>query len=477
MRRDPSHFDPPGPTVTRFLHSTARRRVIMGPFGSGKSVACCTEIMRRAREQAPSMDGVRRTRWAVVRNTYPDLKNTTVKTWSDWWDDEFGTVSRVAPFVHHLKFPLDDGTRADCEVIFLALDDEADAKKFLSLELTGIYFNELRELKRAVVEAGDGRLGRYPAMKDGGPSWYGMIADTNMPNEDHWLYALAEESEGKEGWAFFRQPAGVIKVDGPSGAQWVQNPRAENLKNLTPGYYTGQLAGKSDAWIAVHLAAEYGRLPVEGAYFAEELTASERAGRICELSASPDLPVHTFWDIGVSDYMSIWCGQAVGDEWNFIHFYENTGRAIDHYVAYLQEQAARARWTFGDHVWPHDGAHRDVGILGAKSRAEVFASLGLKAPIILPRRASPGDWIDATRLFLRKCRFNAGECRTGLVHLRKYKKRRDAVRNVYLNEPFHDEHSHAADAFQVAAMGRGRVSNASAVWTDEIVNFRIEGLP
>lgn len=171
---------PPGPIADHFLNSDARRRVILGPFGSGKSVACCVEIMRRAREQAPSADGVRRTRWAIVRNTYPDLKNTTVKTWRDWWGDRFGVFSRVAPFVHHLKYPLVDDTWVDCEVIFLAMDDEADAKKFLSLELTGIYFNELRELKRGLIEAGDGRLGRYPSMKDGGPSWYGMIADATI---------------------------------------------------------------------------------------------------------------------------------------------------------------------------------------------------------------------------------------------------------------------------------------------------------
>lgn len=170
----------PGPVAARFLGSSARRRVILGPFGSGKSVTCCVEIMRRARAQAPSLDKVRRTRWAVVRNTYPDLKNTTVKTWRDWWGDEFGAFSCVAPFVHHMKFPLPDGTRVDCEVIFLAMDDEADAKKFLSLELTGIYFNEARELKRALIEAGDGRLGRYPSMKDGGPTWYGLVCDATV---------------------------------------------------------------------------------------------------------------------------------------------------------------------------------------------------------------------------------------------------------------------------------------------------------
>lgn len=328
-------YDPPGPVAKRFLQSNARRRVIMGPFGSGKSVACCAEIMRRARMQEPDAEKNRKTRWAVVRNTYPDLKNTTVKTWKDWWGHErFGAFNMVAPFVHHMNFPLPDGTRVDCEVIFLALNDEADAKKFLSLEVTGIYFNEVRELSRAVVEAGDGRIGRYPrTIRDEvgnvvyGPTWAGLIADTNLFDEDHWLYELNEKSEG---WEFFHQPGGVRKIKDDKGERWIQNPLAENLRHLPNGYYTEQLAGKSDGWISIHLAAEFGRLSTEGAYFADELATVERRGGLCDVLASPDLPVHTFWDIGMHDYMSIWFGQAVGDEWNIIDFYENHGQAIDH---------------------------------------------------------------------------------------------------------------------------------------------------
>lgn len=421
--------------------------------------------MRRAREQRPSPDNVRRTRWAVVRNTYPDLKNTTVKTWRDWWGDAFGSFLNVAPFVHSIKYDLPDGTKVDCEVIFLAMDTEEDAKKFLSLELTGIYFNEVRELPRSLVEAGDGRLGRYPSMKDGGPSWYGLIADTNLFDEDHWLYPIVER--GEEGWEIFHQPGGVIQVN----EKWVQNPLAENVQNLTPGYYTGQISGKSDAWIRIHLAAEIGRLSTEGSYFGEDLSAIERQGRLGEVNASPDLPVHTFWDIGISDYMAIWFAQAVNDDWNVIDYYENSGLALDHYVGVMKERAADGRWTWGNHVWPHDGGHKDVGILGAKTRAEVFVSLKMGAPIILPRRKSPGDWIDATRLFIRKCRFNAIKCKTGLMHLRKYSKVKDPVRNVFRDEPRHDEHSHGADAFQVLAMGRGRVSNNAATWDDGVMNF------
>ncbi len=465
----PITYDCAGPVLGQFFASDHRRRVLLGSFGSGKSTACCVEIIRRAKDQKPNRRGERRTRWAIIRNTYPDLKNTTVKTWKDWWGEQFGTFNNVAPFVHNIRFAMADNTRVECEVIFLALDDEADAKKFLSLELTGIYFNELRELPYSVVEAGDGRLGRYPSMRDGGPTWHGMIADTNMPDEDHWIYDLAEKQRSP-GWSFFLQPGGVIKVDG----DWVQNPHAENLKNLVPGYYTDQLVGKSDAWIAVHLGSQWRRLPREGAYFTDDLQFVESKGRVLDLNTSPELPVHTFWDIGMHDYMAIWFGQAVGDDWNFLAYYENNGKALDHYAGIMNDLKAANRWTWGDHVWPHDGAHKDVGILGAKTRAEVFSSLGFRAPIIMPRRQNPGDWIDATRLFLRKCRFDRMACAIGLNHLRGYTKRKDAVRNVFLDEPLHNEHSHGADAFQIAALGRGRVSNKSATWNQKIIDFKFE---
>lgn len=425
----------------------------MGPLGSGKSVCCAVELFRRAREQKPDASGKRKTRFAVVRNTYGELKTTTVKTWLAWWGEHFGSFNGSPPMTHTISQSLADGTKIECEIIFLALDDEADAKKLLSLEVTGIYFNEVREIRRAIVEAADGRIGRYPSMAEGGPTWYGIIADTNMPDEDHWLYEL--DTSGAEGWEFFKQPGGVVKVDG----KWVQNPAAENVKNLIPGYYQNQLAGKTEEWIQVYLASQYGRLPVEGAYFATEMAEAEQAGRIGDYTPSPDLSAHTFWDIGVSDYMAIWIGQAMEDQWIWLAYYENTGHSIDHYARWLTDWKIKHRVNFGDHVWPHDGAHRDAGILGGKTRSEVFAGLGFQAPIIMPKRDVIGDWIDASRVLIRKSRFDRDGCKSGLIHLRKYRRERDDVRNVYRDKPRHDEHSHGADAFQLAGMGRGRVSN------------------
>ncbi len=456
-----SPYRPPGPVAAAFLSSTARRRVLMGPFGSGKSTACCIEIYRRARAQAPDKHGVRHTRFAVVRNTYPELKSTTLKTWTQWFPPHTGTLTHTAPMEHKLRTRLKDGTSVHCDVMFLAMDQEADAKKFLSLEVTGIWFNEVRELKQSIVDAGDGRIGRYPAMRDGGPTWFGIFADTNMPDEDHWLHELSVDADS--GWDFHRQPGGVMKVGNAPDAKWVENPKAENLENLVPHYYGAQVQGKSDAWISVYLGAEYGRLPEEGAYYADELLLADREARVGEIVPDPELPVHTFWDLGIADDTAIWFGQILaGGQWRWIDYVEGSGQALDFYARVLREKATERRFVYGDHVWPHDGGHRDPGILGGKTRREVFEGLGFKT-IILPRHGL-ADGIDATRRLIRVSRFDAIHCREGLKKLRRYKREFDAVRGVYEDRPRHDDASHAADAFRAAAMGQGRVSNTSA-WT------------
>ena len=105
------------PTLAKFHKSDAFVRGVKGPIGSGKSVGCCLEIFIRAQQQAPSIDGIRRTRWAVVRNTGPELETTTIKTWLDWFPEEvFGKMNRKPPITHRVKIQ-----DIELEIIFLAL--------------------------------------------------------------------------------------------------------------------------------------------------------------------------------------------------------------------------------------------------------------------------------------------------------------------------------------------------------------------
>ena len=266
-------YKPPGPIAKAFLKDESFLRGIRGPVGSGKSVTCCMEIMRRAVQQKPNQNKIRRTRWAVIRNTNPQLKTTTIKTWRDWFSDDIGRFVWSPPYTHYVNFALGDGTTVELEVIFLALDKQEDVKKLLSLELTGAFINEAREIPKSIVDACTMRVGRFPSMRDGGPSWFGVIMDTNAPDETHWWGIMAGEVPPPEymsqeekmllvkpdDWSFFRQEGAMVENRDSNGTLlgYEKNPKAENKENIQPDYYEKIILGKSQQWVKVYVLNEY----------------------------------------------------------------------------------------------------------------------------------------------------------------------------------------------------------------------------
>lgn len=230
------------PTTSLFHSDDSFVRGLMGPIGSGKSVSCCAEILRRSFDQEPYLN-VRKTRWAIIRNTYRELVDTTMQTWFDWIDKRAGTW-RQMDMKWNLLTRIPDGTIVNMEILFRALDRPQDVKKLLSLELTGGWINECREIPKQVLDMLQGRVGRYPSKREGGASWFGIIADTNPPDSDHWWYKLFEELK-PEGFKLYKQPSGV-------------SASAENLSNLPPRYYQNMMAGKDQEWVNVYVHGRYG---------------------------------------------------------------------------------------------------------------------------------------------------------------------------------------------------------------------------
>jgi len=227
------------------MSSNSKMRVLMGPVGSGKSVASCFEVIRRASQQKINKQGIRKSRVAIVRETARQLQDTTIKTFLDWFPP--GVCGNFMRTTKTFFFKVGE---VECEIMFRALDDADDVANLNSLELTFAWFNECRDIHPDIVDAMSKRIGRFPSAKDGGPSWFGMWGDTNPPTMDTWWYYQMEGLDSKDGvspndngWDVFKQPSG-------------RSPHAENIENLPDGYYDTQ--GRSDEYVRVYVDGEYG---------------------------------------------------------------------------------------------------------------------------------------------------------------------------------------------------------------------------
>jgi hypothetical protein len=267
-------YYPPGPVAARYLADEAFVCGIRGPVGSGKSVVSIMKLLKIANAQRPSpVDGMKHSRIAIIRNTYPELKTTTIKTWHSWVPVESGAWRDEGPPTHYIK-----ANGLDMEVMFVALDRPQDVRKLLSLELTAAFINEAKEVPKAILDGLTGRVGRFPDAKHGGCVSPQIIMDTNSPDDDHWWYVLSERDDSTPRKADMLRSIdeaerslrelGILSPNQPLFSFYAQpsglSDQAENQYGLSMmpggrlGYYTRASAGKDIAWTNVYVHGNYG---------------------------------------------------------------------------------------------------------------------------------------------------------------------------------------------------------------------------
>lgn len=235
----------PEPIAARFIRSKAFYNFIIGPVGSAKTTALLFKILFHAQMQEAGPDGIRRTRWVVVRNTAPQLKDTTINSFFTWFKP--GQMGKWVASRTMFVFEFGD---VYAEVLFRPLDTPDDVSRVLSLEVTGAILDEFVEIPKEIVEALSGRCGRYPSSHEGGATWWGMWGASNPGNEDQWWYDwldIEDRGDRPSNMSYFEQPSGF-------------SPYAENLKNLPGGrgYYDNLAVGKSDEWIKQFIEVQWG---------------------------------------------------------------------------------------------------------------------------------------------------------------------------------------------------------------------------
>lgn len=462
-------YRPDGEVLKTFMKDNTFFRGLRGPVGSGKSVACCVEVFRRALEQQKGPDGTRKSRWAIIRNTNPQLRTTTIKTWLDWFpENEWGKFTWSVPYTHHIK-----KGDLDLEVIFLALDRPEDVKKLLSLELTGIWINEAREIPKSIVDACTMRVGRYPSMRDGGASWTGVIADTNAPEEDHWWPIMAGEvpipdhiprEQAKmlvkpDNWEFFTQPSGMVEVRNKEGEidGYEPNPLAENRKNMMKSYYPNLIQGKTKSWIDVYVMNKLGLIqegkPVYPMFAPDAHVAKE------EIAIGAGLPVYVGVDFGLTPAAVI--GQKVRGRWLIQSEIVAIDMGIVRFAEVLRNELATRFNACGDVMIYGDPAGDFRAQTDESTPFQILRGAGLRA---FPTHSNSVDlrlesvssqlmkMVDGKPAFLvdRRCAQLIKGFEGGYAY-----KRMEVSGERYADKPDKNMFSHIHDALQYLMLGAG----------------------
>jgi hypothetical protein len=187
---------------------------------------------------------------------------------------------------------------------------------------------------------------------------------------------------------------------------------------------------------------------IQGAYYCKQLELAEKEERITRVPVSHH-PVETWWDIGVSDYTTIWFVQYVGGEVRLIDYYQNSGFGVDHYVDVLMKKAYR----YGAMNLPHDANNRQFTTRGAKSPYQMFKDMLPEADWkVHPRTNSVIDDINAARMMMDKCVWDFKNTKDGINALKSYTKEFDDKKQMFRDKPLHNWASHGADGFRYMAV-------------------------
>jgi hypothetical protein len=269
------------PTISRFMQDTRDVRLLMGPYGSGKTTGCIMELIRRATMEHPNAHGLRQTRFVVVRNTAQQLRQTVLEDIRKWLQPAFGY--KVTDSTLQFDFSLSDGTRVKSDWLMIPLDKPEDQQRLLSLNITGAWISEFREVPIAIVQAVLGRCGRFVPLGVQMNSWSGLIAESNPPDEDsEWYNAM--EIETPPDWAVFKQPGGL-------------EPNAENRQFLKPDYYEKLARNNTPDWVNIHVHGKYGKSLSGEAVFRSSFRPDFHV-TYNMLKAIPNLPLMVAQDFG-----------------------------------------------------------------------------------------------------------------------------------------------------------------------------------
>lgn len=394
----------PRPLQWRFHETRSRFCVMICHRRFGKTVAAINDLLRQA-----VRDGRSDFRAAYMA---PYLGQVKAVAW-DYLKQYAGGIPGVKFHETELRCDLPTGAR-----IRLFGTDNANA-------LRGMYLDDvvLDEPADMHPEVWTRIVRPMLADRQGRALFVGTPNGSNNLLHDVWSEAKSGENAQWSHFIFRASETGYLPAEELAAAK----------RSMTPEDYAQEFECSFAA-------------AVKGAYFAAALEQLEAQGRIGKIVHSPDLAVHTAWDLGMDDATAIWFFQVEpSGDWRVVDYYEQSGEGLSHYARVLQEKG----YVYGQHFAPHDIRVRELGT--GVSRLESAAALGIRFSVA--PQLPVVDGVNAVRQQLPRMWFDAVQCSGGLNALRNYRREWRARHDVFASSPLHDWTSHAADALRYAVTG------------------------
>jgi len=313
------------------------------------------------------------------------------------------------------------------------LDDADRVEKILGNEYSTMYFNECSQIPYHSVTTAMTRLAENKGLSL--KAYY----DCNPPSPAHWTHKTFIEH--------INPLDDTIQLKEDNYVSMLMNP-CDNTDNLPEGYIEDILSNLPQDKKRRFLLGEW-VADIQGAYYEEQIALLEKSEQITAVRYDPAYEVHTWWDIGASDYTSIWFAQYIGREVRLIDFLQMNGKGPEYYVKELKARG----YNYAQHNLPHDAGASQF-TLGGKTVKDQFQKMWPQQKWKAHKRTqNVAVDIYAARTFLPRCVFDKMKCYDGIEALRNYRKKWDDSKDMYSDKPVHDIYSHAADAFRYLAVG------------------------
>jgi hypothetical protein len=295
--------------------------------------------------------------------------------------------------------------------------DNADAMRGLGFD--GLYLDEYGDFKPSVW----GNVVR-PALSD--KQGWCVFGGTPKGKNQFWnIYETSKKLPNE--WFSLSLPASKSKLLPESELQAAQAQLAEDQ-------YLQEYECSFEAAII-------------GAIWGTEMRKVSEDGRITKVENQIEVKTHTAWDLGHTDDTAIWWYQVVAGEIHIVDFFALSGGTIEEFVTKIKEKP----YNYGKHYLPHDARARTLASGGKSVIEQMAAHLGINNLAIVPS-LTVQDGIQAVRMALPRCWFDAERCADGIEALRQYQREYDEDKKAFRQTPKHDWTSHPADAMRMLAI-------------------------